>query len=96
MVAGLTLGEELDLTRAENQRYRAAVAIAMQGLSTARDRGFEDAAAVIASIDATLAPRPAMPPPRLYMPRVAHWGARLLGWLSRRGSHSATPTRRRP
>jgi hypothetical protein len=42
MVGGLTYGEELHLTVAENRRCRAALDIAIQGLSVARDQGFQE------------------------------------------------------
>ena len=46
MAAGLTGVEELNLAMAENRRYRAALEIAIQGLSAARDRGFQDASGI--------------------------------------------------
>jgi hypothetical protein len=79
MVAGLTLEEELDLARAENRRYRAAVAIAMRGLSDARDQGFADAPAVIAGVNAALSPQPANPAASPLWPQALAWARRLLG-----------------
>ena len=66
MPAGLTVGEELDLAVAENRRYRAAMAIALQGLDAARERGFPQASDVIGDINDALAPPP--PPTRQRMP----------------------------
>jgi hypothetical protein len=79
MVAGLTLEEELDLARAENRRYRAAVAIAMRGLADARDQGFADASAVLAHINAALSPQPAKPTPSPPWRQALASARRLLG-----------------
>jgi hypothetical protein len=77
MVAGLTYAEELDLAVAENRRYRAAVDIAIQGLATARDRGFEGASDVIAHVNSALSPKaPASSSPLLW-PRFVAWAKSL-------------------
>lgn len=73
MVAGLTLGEELELAHAENRRYRAAIAVALQGLSTARDRGYHDASGVIAGVNDALGGVPAQPAAPPLWPRLAAW-----------------------
>lgn len=77
MVAGLTLGEELELALAENRRYRAAVDVAVQGLSAARDEGFQDASGVIARINSALAPAPPAPAQPLLWPQFLAWAKGL-------------------
>jgi hypothetical protein len=77
MVAGLTPREELELALAENRRYRAAIHIAVTGLSAARERGFRDASAVIASINEALVRMPLAPRPAPLWPQVRAWLKRL-------------------
>ena len=77
MVAGLTDGEELSLATAKNQRYRAALEIAIRGLSAARDRGFQEASGIIADVNTALtqvSPPPAPPP---LWPQFVAWAKGL-------------------
>lgn len=73
MVAGPTLGEELELARAENRRYRTAIAVAMDGLSAARNRGYHDASGVIAGVNDALGSVPAPPAAPPLWPRLLTW-----------------------
>ena len=82
MVAGLTSSEELSLAMAENRRYRAAIEIAVRGLATARDHGFQDASGVIEDVNRALAQRPL--PTRTLWPQLAAWAKRLTGRMSQR------------
>jgi hypothetical protein len=83
MAAGLTGVEELNLAMAENRRYRAALEIAIKGLASARDRGFQDASGVMADVNAALAQRPLPPAPPPLWPQFAAWtkglSERILG-----------------
>ena len=73
MVAGLTGAEELNLAIAANRRYRAALDIAIHGLASARDCGYQDASLVMADVNAVLTHRPVahMSPP--LWPRIFAW-----------------------
>jgi hypothetical protein len=78
MVAGLSQSEELELALAQNRRYRAAIDIAVSGLSAARDNGFSEASVVIGRINDTLSrsARPARHSPP--WPQLAGWARDLL------------------
>jgi hypothetical protein len=86
MVAGLTPGEELDLAMAENERCRAAIEIAIRGLSAARDQGFQDASEVIADVNAALAQ--ITPPPPPLWPQLVAWAKSLSGMVMGRAKQS--------
>jgi hypothetical protein len=78
MVAGLSQSEELELALAQNRRYRAAIDIAVRGLSAARDNGFGEASVVIGRINDALgrSARPARRSP--LWPQFAGWARDLL------------------
>jgi hypothetical protein len=77
MTMGLTGEEELSLAAAENKRYRAALEIAIRGLSAARERGFQEASGVIADVNSALAQRQLPPASEPLWPLLASWAKRL-------------------
>jgi hypothetical protein len=79
VVAGLTYGEELDSARAEAERCRAALDIAIRGLSAARDQGFERASDIIADVNSALSPKRRRAPTSPVLPQLAAWARSLLG-----------------
>jgi hypothetical protein len=79
MTMGLTGEEELSLAAAENRRYRAALEIAIRGLATARDQGFQEASGIIADVNTALTQRPLPPAPEPLWPLLANWAKRLRG-----------------
>jgi hypothetical protein len=82
MVAGLTQSEELNLAMAANRRYRAALEIAIRGLSAARDRGFQEASGFIQDVNTALAHVSPPPTPPPLWPQFVAWAKGLSGRMS--------------